>query len=199
MYLLDRLAAAGLRDVVLLTGYRAEQVRAALGETYAGLRLHHAPEPEPLGTGGALRRVLGRLASPRVLVLNGDSLADVNLGALEDFHHERGAAGSLVLAWADDTARYGTVDVAPDGRITGFAEKRAGGAGWINAGVYLFERELIEAIPAGRFVSLERELFPQWADSGGLYGFCCRTSFLDIGTPESYAQAEVFVGVGRVA
>src|SRR5262245_44889478 len=98
MYLLDHLAGAGLRDVVLLTGYRAGQVRAALGDSCCRLRLRHAREPRPLGTAGALRYALDGLHSPRVLVLNGDSFIDADLASFHDLHCERDADASMVLA-----------------------------------------------------------------------------------------------------
>lgn len=191
-YLLDQLAGAGVREVVLLTGYQAEVVQATLGTSYAGMRLAYSPEPSPLGTAGALRLARPLLLSPAVLLLNGDSYCDVALADFWDFHRRRGAAFSLVLHRVADTGRFGQVHVE-GGRVARFEEKHAaGGAGWINGGVYLMNRPLLDEVPAGRPVSLERELFPAWAARGCLHGFCCDGRFLDIGTPESYAAAEAF-------
>jgi NDP-sugar pyrophosphorylase family protein len=192
-YLLDQLAAAAVGEVVLLTGYRADQVYDALGPTYAGMSLLYSEEPTPLGTGGALRLALPCLSGRTVLLLNGDSFCDVDLPAFRAFHRRHAADASLVLARARDTSRFGRVRTGPGGRVWGFEEKgSAPGGGWINAGVYLLDRGLVEELPPGRPASLEREAFPAWAAAGRLHGFRCPGRFLDIGTPTSYAEAERF-------
>jgi NDP-sugar pyrophosphorylase family protein len=192
-YLLDQLAAASLREVVLLTGHGAEQVRGALGDSYAGLRLVHSAEPSPLGTAGAVRWALPLFSAETVLLLNGDSYCDVALGAFHQFHRRRASSASLVLARVRDASRFGQVRLMGSERVRRFEEKgAAGGAGWINAGIYLLDRALLEAIPAGRPASLERDLLPAWVAGGGVHGFRSAGRFLDIGTPESYAEAEDF-------
>jgi NDP-sugar pyrophosphorylase family protein len=199
-YLLDQLAAAGLREVVLLTGHLAEQVYAALGESYGGLRLFYSLEPGPRGTAGALRWALPKLTSTTVLLMNGDSYCDVSLPAFAEFHARQGAEVSLVLAQVEDAGRYGQVRTTPDGLVAAFEEKQASaGPGWINAGIYLIHHPRIEDVPPDRPVSLEREMFPAWAARGRLAGYRCQGRFLDIGTPESYNQAEAFFRPRRAA
>jgi NDP-sugar pyrophosphorylase family protein len=93
----------------------------------------------------------------------------------------------------DDAGRYGRVETGDGGRVTRFAEKQQiGEPGWINAGVYLVQRRLVEEIVSGRAVSLERELLPTWLGSKAVFGFRAEGPFLDIGTPESYAGAAAF-------
>jgi NDP-sugar pyrophosphorylase family protein len=198
-YLLDQLADAAVRDVVLLTGYRADQVQSTLGRTYRGMSLTYSPEPTALGTAGALRHALARLPSDVVLLLNGDSYCEVDWRAYRDYHREQNAAFSMVLARLRDMGRFGRVCMGPGDRVTGFAEKSAArGAEWINAGIYLLARGLIGAIPLGRPVSLEREMLPAWIGAGRcVYGFRSAGRFLDIGTPEAYARAEAFFGGGE--
>jgi D-glycero-alpha-D-manno-heptose 1-phosphate guanylyltransferase len=192
-YLLDQLAGAGVRTVVLLTGYRAEQVRSTLGNNYAGLSLTYSCEPSPLGTAGAIRRALPYLSSSTILLLNGDSYCAVSLPDFWEFHHRQIADLSLVLTPVEDCSRYGRAFIGPDGRVLRFEEKgQAGGAGWVNAGIYLINRTLIQEVPSDVVVSLEREMCPLWASSKRCFGFPCQGRFLDIGTPESYAQAEAF-------
>ena len=193
-YLLDHLAAASVREVVLLTGYGADQVQWTLGETYRGLRLVYSPEPSPLGTGGALRWALPKLASPVVLLMNGDSYCEVDLAAFADFHRRQAADLSLVLTEVTDTSAYGRVQVAGGGQVVRFGEKETDRKpGWINAGIYLLSRTLIEEIPAGRPVSLERDLIPAWLGRGTrVYGFR-GGRFIDIGTPGAFAAAEAFL------
>jgi NDP-sugar pyrophosphorylase family protein len=193
-FLLDQLQAAGVRRVVLCTGYRGEQVEAAFGTSYGTLQLLHAQEPVPLGTGGALRRALPVFRSDPVLVMNGDSFCDAALQDLWSGHLSRGAAATLLLSQVPDTTRYGRVQIQDDGRVVRFDEKAsAGGPGWINAGIYVLSSALMRQIPQDRPVSLEREIFPAWIGRG-LYGYRSQSRFLDNGTPESYAAAEEFFG-----
>jgi|SRR5579875_3940780 len=192
-FLLEQLADAGLHTVVLLTGYLAEQVRSAFGDSYRNLRLTYSCEPTPLGTAGALRWALPHLSSTTVLLLNGDSYCHVSLSDFWEFHHRQAADLSLVLTPMEDCSRYGCVYLGPRGHILRFEEKnQAGGAGWINAGIYLINRSLIQEVPAGIPLSLEQDLCPLWAVSKRCFGFLCLGRFLDIGTPESYTQAEAF-------
>lgn len=192
-YLLEQVASAGVRSVVLLTGYLADQVRSTFGDNYAGMRLAYSSEPSPLGTAGALRLALPHLSSPTIFLLNGDSYCAAALPAFWEFHQRQAADFSLVLTPVADCSRYGSVHVESDGRVLRFEEKcRAGGAGWINAGICLLHRDLIQEIPAEVPASLERDLCPRWAAEKRCFGFPCQDRFLDIGTPESYAQAEAF-------
>jgi NDP-sugar pyrophosphorylase family protein len=193
-YLLDQLAGFSLGEVVLLTGYQADQVESTLGDIYGGMHLHYSPEPEPLGTAGAIRRALPKLTGPLVLLLNGDSFCDVDLAALLAFHRRKAADLSLVLTQVLDTSRYGAARVTGSGRVLCFDEKgQQDGPGWINAGMYLLARRLIEEIPPSRSVSLERDMIPAWIKRGKrVFGLSCAGRFLDIGTPESYAAAARF-------
>lgn len=192
-YLLEQLAGAGVRSVVLLTGYLADQIRSTFGDNYGGMRLTYSSEPSPLGTAGALRLALPYLSSPTILLLNGDSYCAASLPAFWEFHQHQAADFSLVLTSVVDSSRYGRVQVDSGGRVLRFEEKcQAGGAGWINAGIYLIDRDLIQEIPANVPVSLERDLCPRWAAEKRCFGFPSQGHFLDIGTPESYAQAEAF-------
>lgn len=191
-YLLDQLAAVRVRQVVLCTGYLAHQVRDTLGETYGPMNLLYSQEPSPLGTGGALCFALPLLESETVLVLNGDSFCEANLRAFCLVHRLRGAQASLLLAEVTDTGRFGWVALDEEGRITGFREKGiATGGGWVNGGIYLINRALLETIPPQQTVSLEQDLFPAWIGRG-LYGFRSQGRFIDIGVPESLAGAETF-------
>ncbi len=208
-HLLDRLAAYGVANVVLCTGYQGDQVEALFGDSYGGLRLLHSQEAAPLGTAGALRAALPLLQGNPVLVMNGDSYCETDLRTFWAWHHSREAEGSVLLTRMADSGRYGRVHLDAAGRLVGFEEKSAdGGPGWINAGIYLLDIQLLETIPVGRFVSLEQEMLPQWLTMGSglanaskgaggsdqlkarrLYGYKSEGRFLDIGTPESYAAA----------
>jgi NDP-sugar pyrophosphorylase family protein len=191
-HLMDQLCSQGIRRVVVSTGHGAGQIREALGGAFGGMSVGYSHETQPLGRGGALQLAALGIASPTLLVLNGDSFCRADLTAfLQDFRrHDRKPA--LLLVRMPDVSRYGRVECDAAGAIRRFEEKAAAsGAGWINAGVYLVDRALAAGIPAGRAVSLEREVFPTWIASG-LRGYPCDAAFLDIGTPESYARAADF-------
>jgi D-glycero-alpha-D-manno-heptose 1-phosphate guanylyltransferase len=191
-YLLDQLAEAGIGRVVLCTGFRADMVQKEFGETYQGMALEFSPEEEALGTGGALRLALARFRSNPVLVMNGDSCCGVDLQQFMNFYQTSQARAALVLTQVPDCGRYGSVQLDAQDHILKFGEKEAtSGPGWINAGIYLLDLSLIEAIPASTQVSLEREVFPRWIGSS-FYGFRAPGPFIDIGTPESYARAFQF-------
>jgi NDP-sugar pyrophosphorylase family protein len=189
-FILDRLAAAGVRRAILCTGHLGGQVRACLGDACGAMSLIYSHETLPLGTAGALRLALPLYESSPVLVLNGDSFCDVDLSRFVEWHVSKGARATLLLARVEEMERFGRIETRPDGSVTGFLEKRPGrGPGWINAGHYLIERDLLEEIPPGGRVSLEEEMFPGWVGRG-LYAWSGASRFLDIGTPESYAAAE---------
>jgi D-glycero-alpha-D-manno-heptose 1-phosphate guanylyltransferase len=196
-YLLDQVAAAGITRTILCVGYRGEQIQAVLGETYAGMCLAYSHETTRLGTGGALRLAWPLIAAETLIAMNGDSFCEVNLTDLWAWHQARRAKATLVLTPRPDTTRYGRVALSTDGAISGFEEKDStAGAGWANAGIYVLDSEMVHAIPAGRAVSLEHEVFPGWVGQR-LYGYQSRGRFLDIGTPESYTQADALFSLER--
>ena len=192
-FLLDRLAIAGITNVVLCTGYRAAQLEQELGTAYGPIRLFYSTEPTPLGTGGALARGASLCRSEAILALNGDSYCDADLNQLLHTHMDKQARATIQLAHMPDTSRYGQVRVDIDGRVTAFEEKGASNApGWINAGIYCLSRSVLENVPPDKQVSIERDVFPSLIGHG-LFAASGRARLLDIGTPESYAQAEAFL------
>jgi NDP-sugar pyrophosphorylase family protein len=193
-YLLRHLADAGVREAVLCTGFGADAVAEVMGDgARFGLRLRYSREDRPLGTGGALRQAAAMLGPGPALVLNGDSLVSLPLAALCALHAGRAARATLLLARVPDCSRFGAVSIDPDGRMLRFEEKHRAGPGLVNAGVYLVEQSVLQTIPGGREVSLEKEVFPGLI--GGLYGLVVDTELVDIGTPESLAAAQrLFAG-----
>jgi NDP-sugar pyrophosphorylase family protein len=192
-YLLEQVIAAGIKRVVLCTGYKGEQIIAAFGNRYHDLDLLYSHEEAPLGTGGALRLAFPLITSDPVLVMNGDSYFKADIRDFCNRHASAEAMASIMLAQVDNTARYGRIEIDPDGPIVRIVEKGKNTApGWINAGIYLFSHEVIQRIPRGRSVSLEREILPQCIGEK-FFGFPYQGEFLDIGTPESYRQAGAFI------
>jgi mannose-1-phosphate guanylyltransferase len=178
-------------DVILSCGFMSDAVEGVLGEEWEGISLSYVHEEEPLGTAGPLRLALdtGALKNERLYVLNGDVLTDMDLTAEREQHERTGARGTLCLIEVEDTASYGVVPTFNSGEVEAFLEKSPGPAptNRINAGAYLLEREVIEMIPAGRQVSIEREIFPELVGNG-LYGYMAAGYWMDIGTPERYLE-----------
>jgi mannose-1-phosphate guanylyltransferase len=199
-HLLDWLAAQGARRVVLALGVMADQVLAHLGRRaghWPGLRLDPVVEPAPLGTGGALAFCRGRLTSDPVLVLNGDSFVDVDLGAFVGAWPADGASAALVAVEIADASRYGRLELSRAGRVQRFLEKTpAPGAAWVNAGLYILAAELLAALPPGRPSSLERDLLES-LPAGSIAAWRCRGRFIDIGTPASLAAAPAVLAASR--
>ncbi len=191
-FLLDKLVEADIRDVVLCTGYLGEQIEARFRNSYNNLRLVYSRELLPLGTAGALRFAKSLFQSDSVLVMNGDSYFDVDLKAFWAWYCYHEANAAITLTLVPDTKRYGRINVDSEGCILHFEEKGGfDGPGWINAGIYLLKQDLLQEISASRMVSLEREVFPAWIG----HSFCGYQSsgrFIDIGTPESYSEADQF-------
>jgi mannose-1-phosphate guanylyltransferase len=204
---LARLSAAGVEHVVLATSYLPEVFQERYGDG-AGLhlRLDYVTEAEPLGTGGGIRNVAGRLESgPQdpVLILNGDVLSGHDLTAQLELHQRRGAAVTLHLVEVDDPRAYGCVPTGSDGRVTDFVEESPSPpTNRINAGCYVFARHIIDRIPAGRPVSVEREVFPGLlADGQLLVGDVDSSYWLDVGTPATFVQgsADIVRGIAGSA
>ncbi|MES4906624.1 MULTISPECIES: NDP-sugar synthase [unclassified Streptomyces] len=203
---LARARAAGVEHIVLATSYLAEVFEPYFGDgSSLGLHLEYVTEREPLGTGGALRNVASRLHSgpnDPVLIFNGDILTGLDIRALVDTHRTTGADVSLHLTRVTDPRAYGLVPTDPTGRVTAFLEKPQTAeeivTDQINAGAYVFNRSVIDTIPAGRPVSVERETFPGLLAAGAhLQGMVDSTYWLDLGTPQAFVRGSADLVLGR--
>jgi histidinol-phosphate phosphatase family protein len=191
-YLLEYLASQGIRRVALCTGYMHAAVVEAIGMRYAGIDVVYSREESPLGTAGAVRRALPLVQTGLALVLNGDSFCEVDLAAMSERHRASRASATLLLTRQARGRAFGSVDIGPVGEVIRFGEKVGEEAQFINAGVYLLARGVIEAIDPHAASSLERDVFPALVGSG-LFGFPGEGRFIDIGTPETYGRAHSFL------
>jgi mannose-1-phosphate guanylyltransferase len=200
---ITRLRDAGVDHLVLATSYLPDVFSDYFGAGDGlGLRIDYVTETEPLGTGGGIRNVADRLDSgpdASILIVNGDDLSGHDLSAQLDLHRRSGAAVTLHLVEVDDARAFGCVPTDSHGRVTGFIEKSANPVtNRINAGCYVFARHVIDRIPAGRPVSVERETFPELlADADVVMGYVDTSYWLDVGTPGAFVQgsADVVRGV----
>ena len=203
-YMIEWLAGHGVTEVVLACGFLPDVLREALAgeEERAGVRIRYAVEPEPLGTAGAIRFAadqLGDELDERFLALNGDVLTDLDLTALLRAHEQWGAAATIGLHPVEDSAAFGLVSSGDGGEVLEFLEKTGERRpGEVNAGMYALTRPVLNLIPPGENVSIERDVFPRLVGNR-LHGLLLDGYWMDIGTPERYLQASWDILEGRVA
>jgi len=199
-----RAREAGVKHIVLATAFRAEAFTEVVGDgTRLGVRISYAEEDDPLGTGGAIRNAAAQLESDAVdpvLIFNGDIIDGHDIAGQVDWHQSEGADVTLYLTRVDDARPYGCVPTDENGRVTSFLEKMPEPVtDQINAGCYVFRRAVIDEIPAGRVVSVERETFPGLLDAGRtLLGHVESTYWRDLGTPDAYVHGSADVVRGLV-
>lgn len=203
-FVIEWLGRHGVDEIVLACGFRTDSLRDALGEVgQGGPALRYVEEPEARGTAGAIKFAEEHL-DDRFLALNGDVLADLDLTTLVRAHEKRGARATIGLHPVDDPAGYGLVRTEPGGEVAEFVEKPdepdPAGPNEINSGAYVLERSVLDLVPPGEAVSIEREVFPRLVGEG-LYGVRLEGYWMDIGTPERYLQAswDILEGTVRTA
>ena len=190
-YLLDRLIEQGIIRVVLSVGYLRDAIISHFGERYKDLEIDYVIEEEPMGTGGGIRLAMWKIKGMHTFALNGDSLFDVNLAAMNEVHQKHQADITLALRRLNDTGRFGRVAINKDQRIIAFEEKSPdAGSCYVNGGIYLINKLfLMEPEFRGKF-SIEKECFEPLVDSARFFGFPSKGYFIDIGIPEDYQKAK---------
>jgi mannose-1-phosphate guanylyltransferase len=189
--LVRQLGSQDLHQLVMCTGYRAEQIQEVFQDGRGfGATIEYSQETVPLGTAGALKLAQRYLQNEsEFLVINGDTFLEIDFNELILSHRKHGGLATMAVVPVGNSSRYGTVQVGADGRILGFLEKTGQNApGIINAGVYIFSYAAMTLIPEGP-TSLEREVFPLLMGQG-FYAIEQRGMFIDIGTPDDYARAK---------
>ena len=198
--LAERLAAGGVTDIVLALGFEPDAFRAAFpGDSlaYAGVtvNLHYAVEPEPRDTAGAIKfaaDVAG--VDDTFVVANGDIMTSLPIADLVQFHRDIGRKATIHLTPVDDPSSFGVVELSAKNLVERFVEKPAPGdtsSNLINAGTYVMEPSVLDRIPAGVPVSVERATFPQLVADGELAGFPTEDAWIDTGRPELYLEANL--------
>ena len=200
--LLRQLERHGFQRTILAVGYRSTDIQSYFGDTFGGMDVEYSNELSPLGTGGAVRNAAALIESPACLVMNGDSYTDVDLRAFAAAHQTDSKADiSLVVVPVDERGDTGSILLDADRNVVEFAEKeRPAGAHHLNAGIYMLSREMLNGIPPGRPVSLERELFPKWIQEGRrVKAFVHAGKCVDIGTPERFQAAQEVLAEVEIA
>jgi mannose-1-phosphate guanylyltransferase len=194
--LVANLGRSGITEVTLALGFKPEPFIEAFpdGEC-AGVALRYAVEPEPLDTAGAIRFAADAAGiDDTFVVVNGDILTDLDVAELVRFHREHGAEATIHLIGVPDPSAFGVVALDDTGRVERFVEKPAPGtapSNLINAGTYVLEPSVLQRIPTGQKVSIERATFPLVAADGGLFAMATEDYWIDTGRPELYLQANL--------
>ncbi len=202
-YMIEWLAGHGVDEVVLACGFLPDVLREALSgeEERAGVSIRYVVEPDRRGTAGAIRFAadeLGEDLDDRFLALNGDVLTDLDLTALLRTHAGAGAQATIALHPVEDSSAFGLVRTNADGAVLEFTEKTGKAVpGEINAGMYVLEGSVLDLIPPGEEVSIERDVFPHLVGAG-LHGLRLDGYWMDIGTPQRYLEASWDILEGRV-
>ena len=190
---IDKARSAGITEIVLATSFKAELFEPYFGDgANFGISIKYAVEEVALGTGGAISNAAAMLeGSGTVAIFNGDVLSKHDLDGQFKFHESKGADVTLYLTEVEDARAYGAVELDGLGRVSAFNEKMENPpTNIINAGCYIFNREVIASIPFGEVISVERETFPQLLAKGAkVFGFIDKSYWLDIGTPAALLKA----------
>jgi len=189
--LVQQLQYQGICSLVMCTGYLGDQIEDKFGDGKSWkVTIEYSKELGPLGTAGAVKLAKSHLREvPYFLLMNGDSFLEVDFREMIQFHREHDGLASMAVVQVSNTARFGTVQVSGAGRVTSFSEKADSETpGIVNAGVYVFDRAILDYIPEGTS-SLEKDVFPTVLDLG-VYALEQPGMFIDIGTPEDYTRAQ---------
>lgn len=190
--LLDKIFSQGLKRAVLCVGHFKEQVIDYVHHEQVNHpewgEIVFSEEDKPLGTGGAIKNAESKITSRHFFAMNGDTLTDLPLSKLADFHRANGSFVTIAAAPDPDRADVGSIELGPENRIAGFRERAAKRAGLVNAGTYLMQRKALDYMPRGTF-SIEKDFFPKIVAAHTCYAFMVSGDVLDIGTPERYSRA----------
>ncbi|HHW47331.1 MAG TPA: NDP-sugar synthase [Clostridiaceae bacterium] len=192
----------GIDEVILSTCYKPQKIREYFEDgSKFGVKISYICEDIPLGTGGAVKNAQ-EFFDDTFLVFNSDIISDINISEIIRFHKEKGALATIAATEVDNPSAYGVIEQDEKGFITAFKEKplpHETNSNLINAGIYVFEPDLFNEIPAGRVVSIERETFPLLLEKGykiAVYNKC--SYWLDLGTPEKYMKAHKDILNGKL-
>ena len=195
-------ADAGITEIILATSYKSELFEPYFGDGKRfGIKIKYAVEKSTLGTGGGIRNAANLLADcDQVVIFNGDVLSGHDLAAQLAFHKKNQADITLYLTQVEDARAYGCVELLENKQIKSFLEKMENPiSNLINAGCYIFNRQIIDQIPQNKVVSVERDTFPNLlANNAKVFGYLDNSYWLDIGTPAALVKASADLITGAI-
>ena len=188
-HVLEHAVATGAERLVLAVSYQWQVLRELLGERFAGRPILWSIEPRPLGTGGAVHHAMSQFGLESAVVINGDTLFRVDLGAMYRQHRAMHSMLTMVVRPVADASRFGAVEVDERGVVVSFREKTTVGPGLINGGVYFIEPAVFAGRAAGGGFSLEVDVLQAQLERIRPKVIVSDEFFIDIGVPEDLARA----------
>lgn len=190
-YVLDQLLSANIYNVVLTTHHMWYKFPEIIGHSYKNMKITYSQERFPLGTGGSLNQALDLIPENTFIAMNGDDWLDIKFTDFINFYNTNNYKGIIATKFMKDASRYGVIKVDQN-RITSFVEKTPNSRGLISTGVYLLHKELFNYAPVRSTYSIETDCFPIWVKRN-LGAYTTKAKFIDIGTPESYKEAQTYI------
>lgn len=191
-YLLKYLQNFDVKNVILCTGYKHEVIEEYYSTNFELLDIEYSMEDEPLGTGGAIKKALSMIKSDNAIILNGDTLFNINLSECINLHVKENADITIALKYLSDFDRYGSVKVY-ENHIIGFEEKKYKEYGYINGGIYIVNKHLFDPYSLPMTFSFEKEILESKVNELRMVGYKSSSYFIDIGIPEDYEKAQTEV------
>lgn len=190
--LIDYVASFGFRRFILCIGYMGDVIKKYFQKGDVSLTILFSEEKEPLGTAGAIKNAQPLIKSSPFLVMNGDSICQLDLNEFVNFHIKKKALFSMVLSNTQNADDCGKVVLDKSGRVTEFNEKIKSRSinNLVNTGIYLLDKSIFSEILGNKKCSMEYDVFPHLIDKR-FYGFVSQDKFIDIGTPERFKQANL--------
>ena len=187
-YLISFLKKQGIEEFILTTGYKAEMIENYFGSGRKfGAKIIYSREDVPLDTGGPIKKAENLIKGENILILNGDSFIDFDLKKMTEFHQKMKKPATLAVVKVKNQSRSGQITIDKNSIITRFKEKeKEKGEGFINAGVYIFQKDLLSSFPRDKKISLEKDIFPKL--EGNIAAFKNKGYFIDIGAKEDYLK-----------
>lgn len=189
-YIFDYLEQQRCTRAILSLGFKHQVVTDWLEDQYLQFELDYVVEKEALGTGGGILAAIEEAATDNVVVVNGDTMFNVDLAAMMHYHNEHKAATTLALKKMTNFDRYGGVHINDRGIITAFEEKKPTAEGLINGGIYIIDRETFLAKNLPSKFSFEKEYLEKYINDKKFYGYADDGYFIDIGIPQDYEKAQ---------
>ena len=190
-YQINYLKKYNINRIILSVGYKKNIISDYFKDNFNGIEIVYAVEDKPLGTGGGIKNALKFLKSDFAFILNGDSLFNVNLTDFYNFHKNNKSKISIALRCLDDVGRFGSVEINNNNEIINFAEKKdRKGKGYINGGIYLFDKKYFLNLDMPEKFSIEKDFFEKIIKKEKVFGFLSDDYFLDIGIPDDFIKAQ---------
>jgi len=190
-FLMKKMSDIGIKHIVLSTGYLHEKIESWYNHSFEGMKISYARETEPLGTGGAILFALEKTTTENILILNGDTLFDIDFEYFDNFFHTKKTLLAVALRKLEDVSRYGSVSIDNNSKIISFAEKnKTTGEGLINGGIYLLNKSWLKNLNLPKLFSFEKEILEKLYKELDFYGLPFNNYFIDIGIPEDYERAQ---------